>query len=138
VRTPRALPARVSRLQLFLVAMVAVAVGGCAEDGPKLANVTGTVTMNGKPLAGALVEFTPQFPGSPSYGACDESGKYELVYSQTRKGAMIGAHTVRVSTLNKNMGQREVVPPEFNEDSRMTKEVEAGGDNVIDIEINTQ
>ena len=46
---------------------LALLVGGCGDGGPPMGKVSGTVTLDGQPLAGAEVEFAPQ--------AEDELGK---------------------------------------------------------------
>lgn len=76
-----------------------VAVMGCGPGGPKLVDVTGTVTLDGKPVANAIVTFNPDFAGgSNSLGRTDASGKYRLEFSQDRKGAMVGKHLVDITT----------------------------------------
>ncbi len=108
---------------------------GCGSSGPPLADVEGTVTLNGKPLEGALLEFQPQGMGSPSYGSTDAQGHYELLYTQEKTGAMIGSHLVRITTLNENERILERLPPEYHRDSEITKEVVAGETNVIDFDL---
>jgi hypothetical protein len=61
-----------------------------------MGTVRGTVTLDGKPLAGVIVEFTPlERHGAPSYGRTDEDGYYELRFSVTRDGAFLGKQRVR-------------------------------------------
>jgi hypothetical protein len=73
---------------------LALAVAGCGR-GPALAPVSGTVTMNGKPLARVRVEFWPE-EGSPrSTGSTDEAGRFTLTTDGTAKpGAVVGRHKV--------------------------------------------
>lgn len=61
---------------------------GCGSgDGIKTADVAGTITMDGKPLAGVEVFFsTDKFEG---YGKTDENGKYRLI-----NGAAVGANKI--------------------------------------------
>jgi hypothetical protein len=106
---------------------------GCGNDGPPLGRVSGTVKLNGEPLGEASIEFQPD-EGSPSYGLTDEDGEYELLYTTDRKGAMLGKHTVRISTykaLPSEDGSRkevpELVPAEYNAESTLVREVESGG-----------
>lgn len=79
------------------VVVVAVACGllGCTRS--DRGYVSGTVTLNDEPLADATVEFQPE-RGSPSYGETDSSGHYELAMSPEDSGAVVGNHTIRVST----------------------------------------
>lgn len=66
---------------------------GCSDGGPELTTVTGTITLDGKPMPGVLVTFAPA-AGSPSYGKTDAEGKYDLWYTDDKKGAMLGKHDV--------------------------------------------
>ena len=73
---------------------------------PKLAPVTGTVKIDGKPLVGAEVWFHPEqkqkdAKGKPhkvssSFGKTDASGRFELTYSEDHKGAAIGKCRIEI------------------------------------------
>ncbi len=77
---------------------------------PKLGTVSGTVIVNGKPLAGAMVWFHPEqkkqvskgksFHVSASVGQTDETGHYELMYDPKGglRGAAIGKSRVEIMT----------------------------------------
>ncbi|MCA9077496.1 MAG: carboxypeptidase regulatory-like domain-containing protein [Planctomycetaceae bacterium] len=102
---------------------------------PELGYVTGTVTLDGKPLAGARVEFTPTEKTFPitekrsirvrsSKAFTNEEGYYELRYDQDVEGAVVGDHRVKI---NKPEGPREVVPIQFSGPvSTETRIVESG------------
>lgn len=120
----------------MLVAVTMVATAGCGGDQLPVVPVTGTITLEGAPLADALVEFQPFDPqGSPSYGSTDASGKYELAFSHTRKGAWVGEHLVRISTRNENERIPEKLPPRFHAESDLKRQVRADEDNVLDFAI---
>ena len=87
-------PARRSAgLPLLLVAAL-VAVAGCGKsDLPPIARVTGTVTMNGKPVPNMMVNFMPT-EGRPSWGRTDEQGYYEMNYDADTMGVKSGHHKV--------------------------------------------
>lgn len=102
---------------------VAVAVAGCG-DNLKLAKVTGTVTLDGQPLANARVLFQPK-QGRPSLGITDPSGRFELQYTQEKKGAVPGEHVVSITTSsaeNADEGNRvkEIVPSRYNSRTTLT------------------
>lgn len=89
---------------------------GCGSDGPDLAEVTGTVTIDGKPVHGAMLTFVPEAAGgSPSYGVTDAEGNYSLMFTQDKNGAMLGKHNVEIETrrLTKDDMAEGVAPPEF-------------------------
>jgi hypothetical protein len=71
-------------------------------DLPPLALVTGTITVDGKPVAaGTMVQFVPadqkNLKLGSSVGFTDASGKYTLQYTSDVKGAVIGKHSVLVT-----------------------------------------
>ncbi len=63
---------------------------------PDLGTVSGKVTLDGKPVAGAMVMFKPVASGRSSSGTTSSDGSYELQYTVDNAGAMIGEHTVSV------------------------------------------
>ncbi len=63
---------------------------GCSDGGPELREVTGRVTVDGKPVPGAILTFVPTAGGSPSYGGTDNDGNYKLMFTDTKYGAMVG------------------------------------------------
>jgi len=75
---------------------------GCGGE-PSTAHVAGTITLDGKPLAGASVTTQPvaansQNPGSGSFGKTDDQGRFELeLVTLAVKGAVIGEHRVMIS-----------------------------------------
>jgi hypothetical protein len=115
---------------------LSMAVVGCGQGGPPMGKVSGTITLDGEPLANADVEFTPQFDGaSPSYGDTDANGQYDLVFSRSRKGAWVGKHTVRImpSLTDANGDDIEPtykLPARYNAKSELTAEVPKGGGTI--------
>jgi hypothetical protein len=79
------------------------AVCGCGPKSPSTIPVSGTVTLNGAPVAGAAVMFMPRFEGRPALAVTDETGRFTLTTFHTGDGAMPGEHAVTV-TLNKVTG----------------------------------
>ena len=125
----------------FLLGSFAPLVAGCGGGGPDLIEVTGTVTLDNRPLADASVEFQPEEGGSPSYGTTDENGRYELVYGVGKPGAMIGKHVVRITTYQmESTGEGdptivpERVPPQYNSQTTLSEEV-APGRNEINFDL---
>lgn len=88
-----------SRRSLLLgICLLAAGCGGAAArpDKPELAPVTGKLVQNGKPLADAFVEFTPE-AGATSTGRSDAEGNFQLTYADGTAGAKVGGHKVRVT-----------------------------------------
>jgi len=109
----------IQRLARFGVIVLVAA--GCSQSGdrPSIGAVTGTVTLDGQPLAGAWVIFYPD-GGRCSGGITDELGKYELLYLDDVKGAKVGHHKVVISTLMQpvdspdGVAKGERVPRNYN------------------------
>jgi hypothetical protein len=122
-----------------------------APPGPRLYPVHGTITVDGKPLAGAVVAFVPSFSdrGTHSVGETRADGSYELVH-RGRPGAARGDYRVVISyivgpdggkptnipfALNEPVpppiyeGSRELVPPRYSNFSKteLRAIVEPGG-----------
>ncbi|MFW6170269.1 MAG: carboxypeptidase regulatory-like domain-containing protein [Planctomycetota bacterium] len=124
---------KVARCCLSVAAlMLLVWTAGCGGN-DNLGGVYGTVTMDGEPLADALVTFAPLEPGRPAAGRTDEQGRYELVFSRDAEGALIGEHLVSISTYNVVPGEGdtekvipESVPAKYNVNSQRKVTVEAG------------
>ncbi|HVL14268.1 MAG TPA: hypothetical protein VM529_16980 [Gemmata sp.] len=85
------------------LALAAAAAAGCG-GGPKIAEVSGVVTLNGKPYPNAVVSFQPvgsnanPNPGRGSVAETDENGRFKLVYDGGESGAIVGKHRVRIFT----------------------------------------
>jgi hypothetical protein len=75
----------------FLLGLfVAACLSGCGGgDMPELGDVYGKVTMDGKPVAGVNILFTPE-TGRPAGGVTDNEGKYELKYLEGYGGCKVG------------------------------------------------
>ena len=115
--------------------ILALFLTGCGSDGPERGRVKGKITLNGEPLEDADVEFQPD-EGSPSYGMTDDRGRYDLMYTRDKRGAMIGEHTVRITTSTTDTDVRgndvavpQRVPPKYNAQSELIREVKPGTNN---------
>ncbi len=101
-----------------------------------LGSVSGTVTLNSRPLERATIEFTPA-SGGPSYGITDRRGRYELEYLPGKPGATLGEHVVRITTYDWITGANgtkreipEVVPERYNKVSTLTTTIRPGSQRV--------
>jgi len=89
------------RSQSFCVALLCLggALVGC-EEPLNFGQVSGTVTLHGKPLEEVLIMFLPEpeedKKGAHSECVSDSDGKYQLVYSLDANtyGAILGRHRV--------------------------------------------
>ncbi len=112
--------------------VVSVLLAGCPGRSD-LGQVTGKVTLDGKPLADARVEFSPTQQGSIATGRTDASGEYSLMFSRDVAGASLGENLVRISTYDVDYveGKGEIsiperVPAKYNRSSDLKVTVEPG------------
>ena len=83
---------------LLAIAAVAALICGCGGSGnPDTYSVTGTVTLEGSPVGGALVSFSPTGDGKPATGITDASGKYSLTTFSQGDGAVPGTYQVTIT-----------------------------------------
>ncbi|WP_166828192.1 carboxypeptidase-like regulatory domain-containing protein [Thalassoroseus pseudoceratinae] len=106
---------------------------GCGgESGPELGEVSGRVLLDGNAVEGASVKFSPVEGGRPSFGTTNANGDYELEYTEDRTGAVLGKHTVEISTGQVSgeesaAGNTEKIPAKYNTQTTLEVEVESGG-----------
>lgn len=109
-------------LAFVSVGFVALLISGCGakDEGPTLVPVSGTITVDGAPIARAGISFRPDeskgntVPYQPA-GSADENGKYELV-TAAKKGAPPGWYKVVVFPYSPPPGGEAppVPPPSFD------------------------
>ncbi|HID21363.1 MAG TPA: hypothetical protein EYP14_03065 [Planctomycetaceae bacterium] len=115
-----------------LAALVVVSGCGGGSDLPDLGRVSGTVTMDGKPLAGVVVTFEPVDGGRASIGKTDDNGQYELGYDAENKGAVVGKHRVRITTPTEapDPNFKDPIPAKYNSNTTLTEEVKPGKNEI--------
>jgi hypothetical protein len=75
----------------------------------KLLNVSGVVTLDGKPLPAAVVTFDAD-DGQFSFGQTDSNGKFTLQLDSVKDGVTPGKKTVKISTTRKILGLKTKEP----------------------------
>ncbi|QDT90806.1 carboxypeptidase-like regulatory domain-containing protein [Gimesia algae] len=108
---------------------------GSGREIPPLAQVSGTVTIDGKPVSGASVIFEPKFQAVSASGGTDGEGKFTLMYGDT-SGAAIGDYIVRVFHYGDDpeLPQESLVPDSYGTASTLTATVKEG-ENEIDFDL---
>jgi hypothetical protein len=133
---------------------------GCG-DGHRLAEVSGRVSIDGKPTPNVHVQFEPigsaenPNPGPGSIGITDDQGTYRLrtVWPQ-EDGAVVGRHQVRINRQGKPGGDAEPataaefraqqaaairqLPSRYNEKSGLTFDVPADGTDAANFELTSK
>jgi len=136
-----------------LLALAALA--GCGPGNPLGREaVSGRVTLDGKPLEFGNISFDPVVPtGGVRSGALITDGEYSI---DAHKGLPPGEYKVRIFAGEANPPDMQapdggelpapaaelpgvsLIPPEYNVQSDIVREVTADGDNRFDFEIETQ
>jgi hypothetical protein len=104
-----------ARFGLSLLASIVLL--GCGETGgPAVEYVEGVVTLDGKPIEGVNVSFSPTKPdaGTPAVGTTDANGVFKLTAVQGGKvggGAGVGDYQVTFSKVKATGGMRTDVKP---------------------------
>ncbi len=78
--------------------LIVLATGaGCGQksSGPKTYPVTGTVTLRGQPVEGAMVTFRAA-GGQSAVGTTDAAGRYLLTAGAAGRGAVAGQYQVAI------------------------------------------
>ena len=137
-----------------LLGLVLVFVSGCGSE--KLAPVSGTVTLDGKPLAGATVSFQPTAEREGieaplgSTGKTNDKGEYTLQTITGKPGAVVGKHKVAISRHAQQVGDsdaraprggwplKDQVPTQYNEQTTLTYDVPAGGSDKADFALKSR
>jgi len=165
VQSRAAVEVRIMRsLQLaWTVALVIGLTAGCgSRSGYKVVPVSGRVTMDGKPLARAHVNFQPvgdeqnREPGPGSYAVTDEQGHFvlKLADGSNRSGAVVGTHIVKISTVLKGEEfdpksetgspddyvppTKERIPPEYNENTTLSFDVPPEGTSQANFDLKSR
>lgn len=145
-----------AKLGLVLLAgTITLATIGCGGDEGKrdyaLREITGTVTLDGKPLPNATVSFQVQRDtqnpkgGRTAFGKTDAEGKYAIEYIRKEMGAPVGMNLVSISTafaateasegVEAKPAVKEIVPAKYNTKNKNNKEmmikVEKGSDPLV-------
>jgi hypothetical protein len=115
---------------------------GCSDNAP--AKVTGTITLDGKPVADAIVTFTPEDGSRISQAQTHDNGWYELRFSAQLKGAAVGKHRVRIQTGDMEVGvgtdapvSQERIPTRYNVETELTATLKSGK-NTVNFELTSE
>jgi len=136
----------VQRIRIRVAAvLLAAAVAGC---GGGSARVSGVVTLDGAPVEGATVSFTPASGDGGglggSAGKTDAEGRYTLrTVVGDRSGAAVGKHKVTISKFREDSKSPEgkgqdLIPAKFNTGSTLTFDVPSGGTDKADFPLTTK
>ena len=99
---------------LILLVLSCVVFVGCSGGATlPVEMVEGTITLDGVPVDGATIGFSPIGEGKPAVGRTDATGKYILTATQGGefgKGTMLGKYNVSIT---KEKAERELTAQEL-------------------------
>ena len=81
----------------FLIGLALASVVGCSDGRPARVNVSGRVTIDGKPLTLGNVKFVP-VGARPSSGSINGEGQFTLGCYEDDDGVVTGLHQIQVSS----------------------------------------
>jgi hypothetical protein len=98
--------------------ILVVAAGGCGSR-PKVptALVSGTVTVNGKPVKGLEVHFVPVAKIRPAFAMCDEHGRYNAQFLDRQMGVPLGPCVVKLAIYRDAARMHNLLPKEYHENA---------------------
>jgi hypothetical protein len=136
--------------RLSLPAALAVVAVGCRykPDLPPTAEVSGSVTLDGRPLNGAMIQFVPDAQkgtkGASGVAASDEKGHFHVTTAGV-KGALVGSHKIRVEARAKPKNETDtmpasLIPAKYNDPgtSGLRTDVKADQKNVVDLPLKSK
>ena len=137
---------------IVMVCLLAAVAMGCQQSDFKIVPIAGRVTLDGQPVAGARVMFSPKAvagelrAGPDSYGRTDADGRFQLQTIKGQDGAVVATHTVRFRTRTETedaqgkvvIEREEVFAARYNDESELTYDVAAGGTSSADFELSSK
>jgi hypothetical protein len=131
----------------MLLTLLAAALSGCRDrsDGLDREAVSGSVTLDGRPIAGDIT-FIPKANG-PSAGGWIADGTYSLGRSTGPAPGLYRVEILSIQPTGRTIPDRDgppggtteerknVVPGRYNVDSKLEAEVKKGGPNTFDFRI---
>lgn len=127
-----------------LLLLAGMCIAGCG-GGPRadygkldLSSVTGTVKLDGQPLAGVMVKFEDEEQRFSS-GITDSAGQYRLMFNSEKSGVLPGPKVVRISSAAaadpeasseednpERPAAKENIPACYNKESKIAVDVKSG------------
>ena len=137
------------------VLFILLAATGCGGS-YKVAQVSGRVTLDDKPLPNASVTFVPMAtkdndkPGPTAQGKTDADGRFKLDIDPGTSGAVVGKCRVYITTLiseatdtDRDVGgpakrPRDKVPEKYNQKTELVFDVPAGGTDQANFDLKSR
>ncbi|MDR3635465.1 MAG: carboxypeptidase-like regulatory domain-containing protein [Isosphaeraceae bacterium] len=135
-------------LRSLSLAVLANCVLGCGGE-PKQESVSGSVTLDAKPLASGAVQFTPEEGQGLAVGTLIQDGAYRL---PNPPGLAPGRYRVSISAQGGSAvragmapdmdlgrpGVRDPIPVRYNQETTLRAEVTRGGSNTFPFDLTSK
>lgn len=118
------------------LAAVCLAAAGCGRPAGVVS--TGSVTLDGKPVATGAIVFKPDDKSVAAEGAMIQAGRFRIVGKPGRRRVEISASAPAPGTPDPPTGPVqfvEIVPPRYNTKSTLSVEVKAPGPNTFTFDL---
>ena len=139
----------VAAVSPWLVGIALLCVG-CSDAGPRRAEVSGHISLNGQAIAKGVIRFLPiEGTIGPETGGIITDGKYEI---SRRRGPIVGMSRIELRASEKT-GRKiqdptgrpgvltdefaELFPDNFNADSTLVREIK-DGPNILNFDIESK
>lgn len=138
-------------MQRFALVLILLAIGGaCTPDPLGRQAISGTVNVDGAPLAKGNISFQPSEGQATSSGAVVSDGKFSIA---RESGLVPGKYRVSLNAPVPGTGgkadettlpgdpvppPKELIPPDWNTASTQSIEVKKGGSAVFSFEVSTK
>lgn len=124
--------------RLALVACIAWCLAGCGRTtGPTTYAVSGTVTLDGKPLSTGNVIFYPEAENMPAVMGKFQQGRYAMRAVAGRHRVAIQAVSDKPRVVGKLLPPvfESIVPARYNQSTTLSAEVSPEGPNRFDFDL---
>lgn len=129
---------RVAPLTFLLIVLALFGSSGCKPPGPKLYPITGTVTLDGQPLADGTMHFKIIEAGS-IYSFPVKEGKFEGQATEGKHRVEVVAY--RLIPVPGEMGgevQQPLIAPRFNSATTLAADVTPTGPNAFEFKVESK
>lgn len=122
-----------------LLALASVALAGCSNEPPQF-EISGAVTYQGQPIADGQLVFEDETPAQGKWSAPIKDGRYKLKATAGAKLVRLSASKETGRILEGGMGAKvperiDILPPQFNTQSKEKRTVEAKQPQTIDFNL---
>ncbi len=113
---------RRSMIVFGMLSLALLSLAGCSKSKIPTGEVTGKITINGKPVPGLYISFVPKEKIRPAMGKTDADGNYRAQFVAKQSGVPLGPCVAQFS-LYHGEGTRNYLPAKYNEQASQIPEL---------------